>query len=149
LAQPVPPDEHKGLGVFTFGADLSQWEEQLEGTLQISYGQKYFDYQGDSMKTMYGLKVRTVNVGFLHEKLNYIDIYFKGLDEEGFMALLKMVEQDFGPAEVFEDPSEPGVLNSYRWKGAKKSFQLLRYGKGAIDWDDRDMTILMAQAAPN
>ena len=145
LVQGQHPGTHDGLGPFHFGTPLSDLEDELQGTLQISYGQEYFLYLGDSMDTFYGLKVRKVTLGFYQDKLNYIDVYFKNLDLQDYQALLSMAEQDFGPAEEFEDPSETGILDSFRWKGENIYLQLIRYGKGAIDWDDREMTILMAQ----
>ena len=144
-SQSKPLDEEYGLGPFKFETPFASLETNLKGVLQISYGQNYYLYLGDDQDVFYGLKVRKVNIGFYKDKLNYIDYYFRKLDNLAFAALLEMVSQDYGIADKIIDPADDGIQESYRWKGERTYLQLIRYGSNSIDWDDRNMTVLVAE----
>ncbi|MDH5400355.1 MAG: hypothetical protein OEX02_19530, partial [Cyclobacteriaceae bacterium] len=91
------------------------------------------------------LKVRKTNLGFYKDQLNYIDFYYRKPDNLAFQSLLGQLEEDFGPAEQFNTIDEKGVLEAYRWKSKRVYLQLVRYGEGASDSDDKNMTVLMME----
>ena len=135
-------DEEYKFGPFKFGQDLSRWEDKLKGTMQISFGQDYYLYTEQDQEIFYNLKVWQVNLGFYKDKLNYVDYYFRKLDDFAFDALLEQVSTDYGIPDKIIDPDDKSIIETYLWREEKVMLQLIRYSKDANDWDDRNMTVL-------
>ncbi len=134
-----------GIKPFQFEEEKKDWEKFMYETLRISYGQSYYRYTGDQITTRFNLKVHAVNLGFFKDKLNYIDLYFKALDDFAFLGLLTLVKEEYGEPEKFLNETDPTVLEAYRWPGNNTKLELVRYNGQTADWDDRHMTVLSAK----
>ena len=134
-----------GLGPFEIGTPYIELQQNLEEYLSISYGQKYYYYTGKNLDVWEGLKIHKISLGFFQGKLNYIDFYFRKPEENTFLFLLSKCETLLGKAAKIEKASEKGVFRAYSWTHDLNYFQLISYNNEAIDWDDRNMTILMVQ----
>ncbi|MDX1628537.1 MAG: hypothetical protein R3345_07545, partial [Fulvivirga sp.] len=93
------------------------------------------------LKRFYGFKTYEINLGFNQDKLNYLDIYFRKLDDEEFEYLLQQLEKDFGEATPFT-PRDKGISEALEWRGDHLKMQLYRYNQDAVDHYDRNMTVL-------
>ena len=131
-----------GLGVFKFGLHVSHFGDQITSDVRISYGQEYFIYNGPDADTFYGLKVLKTDLGFYRDSLNYIDFYFRKLDDASFASLKNLMLDDYGEPAVMDNADENGIIEAYRWISGDISLQLKRYGMEASDWGDRNMTVI-------
>lgn len=126
---------------FTFGSTPESIEGRLQLDLTISYGVKYYKYYGRLLKSVYNYKTSQVNLGFRDEKLEYLDVYFNKLDATQFADLLSHLQRDYGPSVAFKT-EERGIIEAVEWRGEHIVMQFYRYDDTAVDYDDRNQTVL-------
>lgn len=142
-------EKDNGIDIFHFEDDLGQWEKQVHETLRISYGQSYYRYTGDEINTKYNLRVHFINLGFFKNKLNYIDFYFKALDDFTFKGLLDLIKEEYGEPEKFLNETDPTIIEAYKWPGGYTTLELVRYNGTTSDWDNHHMSVLSAKKVTN
>lgn len=138
-------DDDNGIEPFHFEDEFKTWEKDVRETLRISYGQSYYLYEGDLIDIRYNLKVHSTNLGFFKGKLNYIDFYFKTLNDSAFKSFLEMIEEEYGKPEKFLNETDPTIIEAYRWPGEFTLLELVRYNGKPSNWDNRWMTVLRAK----
>lgn len=126
---------------FSIGSHTENYQGDLQLDLTISYGTKYYKYAGKLLRKYRGLKVHDINLGFHEDRLIYVDLYFKRLDDNAFEYLLEQLTSDFGEPVMFM-ALDKGVLASYEWKENGLTTQLYRCNDEASDHADRHMTVL-------
>ncbi|MEM9855926.1 MAG: hypothetical protein AAF843_01140 [Bacteroidota bacterium] len=128
-----------------FSLELGSSPEELNGHLQldltISYGLKYYKYRSKDLKTIYGLKVHEINLGFREDKLEYIDIYYDKLDHDEFESLISYLETSYGSSVEFQ-PAEKGITEAVRWQGKTTVLDVYRYGSEVIDQEDKNKSVV-------
>ena len=126
---------------FSLGSTPETFAGDLQLDLEISYGTKYYKYSGKLLRKFKAIKVHDINLGFHEERLIYLDLYFKRLDDNTFDYLLENLSQDYGEPIEFE-ALYSGIIASYEWKEEGLTAQLYRYNDEASDLADRHMTVL-------
>ncbi len=133
-------DNKNGFGPFQLGIKFSQHKKNLRLDYSISLGQKYYIYRGKDLKSVNGITTEKINVGFDHDILFYLDIYFK--DEDNFEPLKFFFESEYGESAPAANSNERGVVQAVSWQGEKVVAQLVQFSIEA-DEDDRNKIVFM------
>ena len=133
----------KGIGPFRFGDPTEKYSGQIRLILTMSFGQNYYAYQGMEANNLYDHRTNKVNLGFENERLFYIDLYFEGFDDEDFKALRQSLEKEYGESFHTDEPFEEGIDQAFRWDTANALMQLTKYNEEAVEFGDRNQTVLM------
>jgi len=140
-AQESSHQSFKHFNGFIIGNSVDAYAGDLQLDLEISYGTKYYKYAGKLLRKYKELKVHDINLGFHEDKLIYLDLYFKHLDDNAFDYLLEQLTLDYGESVPFT-ALDKGVISSFEWKEKDLTMQLYRYNDEASDHADRQMTVL-------
>ena len=133
----------KGIGPFRFGDSMQKYVGQIRLIEAISFGQNYYAYQGREASNLYDHPTNKVKLGFENEKLFYIDLYFKDFDDEKFKELRQSLEKEYGESFYTDEPFEEGIDQAFRWDTANALMQLTKYNEEAVEFGDRNQTVLM------
>ena len=133
----------KGIGPFRFGDSMEKYNGQIRLIEAMSFGQHYYAYQGLEASNLYDHPTNKVKLGFENEKLFYIDLYFEGFDDEKFKKLRQSLEKEFGESFYTDEPFEEGIDKAFRWDTANALMQLTKYNEEAVEFGDRNQTVLM------
>ena len=141
LGQNNPPiDSKNGFGPFILGTKVGLYEKNLRLDYSISLGQKYYIYTGSDLKTVNDFKIEKINIGFDHEVLFYLDVYFK--DAGNYESLKLFFESEYGESIPTANSNETGVVKATSWQGVKVVAQLVQFNSEA-DEDDRNKIVFM------
>jgi len=141
LGQNNPPiDSKNGFGPFILGTKVGLYEKNLRLDYSISLGQKYYIYTGRDLKTFNDFKIEKINIGFDHEVLFYLDVYFK--DAGNYESLKLFFESEYGESIPTANSNERGVVQAVSWQGVKVVAQLVQFNIEA-DEDDRNKIVFM------
>ena len=135
-------DSKNGFGPFQLGNKFSQHKKDLRLDYSISLGQKYYIYRGKELKVVndIDIDIEKINIGFDHEVLFYLDIYFK--DQDNYEPLKSFFESEYGESIPAANSNERGVVQGVGWQGEKVVAQLVQFSIEA-DEDDRNKIVFM------
>jgi len=133
-------DSKNRFGPFILGTKVDQYEKNLRLDYSISLGQKYYIYTGPDLKTVNDFKIEKINIGFDHEVLFYLDVYFK--DAGNYESLKLFFESEYGESIPTANSNERGVVQAVGWQGEQVVAQLVQFSREA-DEDDRNKIVFM------
>ena len=133
-------DSKNGFGPFQLGNKISQHKKNLRLDYSISLGQKYYIYRGKELRTVSDFDIEKINIGFDHDVLFYLDIYFK--DDGNYEPLKSFFESEYGESNPAANPNERGIVQAVSWQGEKVVAQLVQFSIEA-DEDDRNKIVFM------
>jgi len=134
-----PIDTKNGFGPFTLGTRVDQYKKNLKLDYSISLGQKYYIYTGREL-IVNDFKADKINIGFDHDVLSYVDIYFN--DAGNYESLKSFFESEYGESIPAANPNDRGVVRAVSWQGKQVVAQLVQFNIEA-DEDDRNKIVFM------
>ena len=115
----------KGVSIFKFGTDSSEIKEKRlrSRSFPDSRHVVYYQYTGDSLKTMFNVPVNEVLLYYYKNQLFRIDVNFGSLSKEYTLQEYNQVHQQleklYGTEKVRLAMSGAVMLGGFRWEGEK------------------------------
>ncbi len=147
----------KGVSIFKFGTDTSEIKEKRlrSRSLQDSRHVVYYQYTGDSLKTIFNVPVNEVLLYYYKNQLFRIDVNFGSLSKEytsqEYNQVQQQLEKLYGTEKVKLAMSGAVILGGFRWEGKKINVDHSRHSYppkrkadnaivGEISFSDRNLT---------
>ncbi len=132
-------DNKNGFGPFKLGHKFSQHKKNLILDTSISLGQKYYIYAGREL-IFDDFKADKINIGFDHDVLFYLDIYFN--DAGNYESIKSFFESEYGESIPAANSNQRGVVQLVGWQGEKVVAQLVQFNLEAGE-EDRNKIVFM------
>lgn len=123
----------KGISIFKFGTDTIDIKEKKlkPGSLKDSRHVVYYQYTGDSLKTIFNVPVSEVLLYYYKNQLFRIDLKFGSLSKEYTLQEYNQVQQQleklYGTDKVKLAMSGAVMLGGSRWSGEKVQVEHIRH----------------------
>lgn len=123
----------KGISIFKFGTDTSDIKEKKlkSSSFPDSRHVVYYQYTGDSLKTIFNVPVNEVLLYYYKNQLSRIDVNFGTLSKEYTLQEYNQVQQQleklYGTDKVKLAMSGAVMLGGSRWSGEKVQVEHTRH----------------------